>query len=78
MIPFAPEREAKADRLKQAFENATTEDRLSPFSGCISPGMYVVETDRPLFYSPGCSPLSFRVRHLVIGTFTLQESAHEN
>ena len=76
--PFAPKHEARADKLKQLFDNTPTEDRLSPFSGCISPGMYVAETDRPLFYSPGCSPLSFHVRHLVIGTFTLQESAHEN
>ena len=46
---------------------------VSPLSACLEPGMYVVETDRPLFYSPGCNPLSFRARHLVVGTFTLQE-----
>ncbi len=78
MIPFAPEKDIRADRLKHALENTPAEDKLSPFSGCISPGMYVVETDRPLFYSPGCSPLSFQARHLIVGTFTLQESAHEN
>ena len=76
--PFAPENSTQADKLKQALENTPAGDRLSPFSGCISPGMYVAETDQPLFYSPGCSPLSFRARHLVIGTFTIQESAHEN
>lgn len=46
---------------------------VSPLSACLEPGMYIVETDQPLFYSPGCNPLSFRVRHLVVGTFTLQE-----
>lgn len=46
---------------------------VSPLAACLEPGMYVVETDRPLFYSPGCNPLSFRARHLVVGTFTLQE-----
>ncbi len=51
---------------------------LAPLNDLLSPGMYIAETDRPLFYTPGCSPLSFRVRHLVVGTFTLQESAHEN
>ena len=75
--PFAPKSDSRADKLKQALENAPAE-KLSPFSGCISPGMYVAETEQPLFYSPGCTPLSFRARHLVIGTFTLQESAHEN
>lgn len=75
--PFAPKSDSRADKLKQALESAPAE-KLSPFSGCISPGMYVAETEQPLFYSPGCTPLSFRARHLVIGTFTLQESAHEN
>ena len=46
---------------------------VSPLAACLAPGMYVVETDRPLFYTPGCNPLSFRARHLVVGTFTLQE-----
>ena len=46
---------------------------VSPLAACLAPGMYVVETDRPLFYTPGCNPVSFRVRHLVVGTFTLQE-----
>ncbi len=46
---------------------------VSPLAACLAPGMYVVETDRPLFYAPGCNPVSFRVRHLVVGTFTLQE-----
>ena len=50
----------------------------SVLASALSPGMYIAETDRPLFYSPGCSPVFFRARHLVIGTFTLQESAHEN
>ena len=50
----------------------------SALASALSPGMYIVETDRPLFYSPGCDPLSFRARHLVVGTFTLQEPAHEN
>ena len=52
--------------------------RPSALASVLSPGMYIAETDRPLFYSPGCDPFSFRARHLVIGTFTLQESAHEN
>ena len=46
---------------------------VSPLAACLAPGMYVVETDRPLFYSPGCNPVSFRARHLVVGTFNLQE-----
>ncbi len=46
---------------------------VSPLAACLEPGMYIVETDRPLFYSPGCNPVSFRARHLVVGTFTLQE-----
>ena len=50
----------------------------SALASALSPGMYIAETDRPLFYSPGCDPLSFRARHLVVGTFTLQEPAHEN
>ena len=52
---------------------AQAEDAVSPLAACLAPGMYVVETDRPLFYTPGCNPLSFRARHLVVGTFTLQE-----
>lgn len=62
------------DKLEKAQENGA----LSPLSAVLSPGMYIAETDRPLFYTPGCSPASFRARHLVVGTFTLQESAHEN
>ena len=50
----------------------------SMLASVLSPGMYIAETDRPLFYSPGCSPVFFRARHLIVGTFTLQESAHEN
>ena len=64
--------------MKNAFEKAQADGGLSPFSAVLSPGMYIAETDRPLFYTPGCSPVSFRARHLVVGTFTLQESAHEN
>lgn len=37
-------------------------------------GMYMAETDRPLFYSPGCDPVSFRARHIVFGAFTAQEA----
>ena len=44
----------------------------------LEPGMYLAETDAPLFYNVGCKPVSFHARHLVVGTFTLQESAHEN
>ena len=46
---------------------------VSPLAACLEPGMYIAETDRPLFYSPGCNPVSFRARHLVVGTFTVQE-----
>jgi len=49
------------------------EGGVSPLAACLAPGMYIAETDRPLFYSPGCNPVSFRARHLVVGTFTLQE-----
>ena len=63
--------------MKGAIEKAR-ENGVPPLSGCLAPGMYAAETDRPLFYSPGCTPFSFRARHLVVGTFTLQESAHEN
>ena len=63
--------------MKGAIEKAR-ENGVLPLSGCLAPGMYAAETDRPLFYSPGCTPFSFRARHLVVGTFTLQESAHEN
>ena len=41
-------------------------------------GMYMAETDRPLFYSPGCEPVSFRARHIVFGTFSAQEATNEN
>jgi hypothetical protein len=41
-------------------------------------GMYMAETDRPLFYTPGCNPVSFRARHIVFGTFTAQEATNEN
>ena len=44
----------------------------------LDPDMYLAETDAPLFYTVGCKPVSFHARHLVVGTFTLQESAHEN
>jgi hypothetical protein len=40
----------------------------------LPPGMYMAETDRPLFYTPGCKPVSFRARHIVFGTFTAQEA----
>ena len=64
-------------RRKQQIEiGDLPEDR--PLASYLSPGMYIAETDSPLFYTPGCSPVSFRARHLVVGTFTLQESAHEN
>ena len=66
------------DQTKQAVDLAMEQNSLSPLADLLSPGMYIAETDRPLFYTPGCSPLSFRARHLVVGTFTLQESAHEN
>ena len=39
----------------------------------LDPGMYLAETDAPLFYTVGCKPVSFHARHLVVGTFTLQE-----
>ena len=61
------------DIRHDALVAAQAEDAVSPFAACLEPGMYVVETDRPLFYSPGCNPLSFRARHLVVGTFTVQE-----
>ena len=68
--------------LRQMKNNVGTTFSSKPWpsalASALSPGMYVAETDRPLFYSPGCDPLSFRARHLVVGTFTLQESAHEN
>ena len=41
-------------------------------------GMYMAETNRPLFYSPGCKPVSFRARHIVFGTFSAQEATNEN
>ena len=41
-------------------------------------GMYMAETDRPLFYSPGCKPVSFHARHIVFGTFAAQEATNEN
>jgi len=69
---------SNVNMMKEVFQDAQKNDGPSPFASVLSPGMYVAETDRPLFYSPGCSPVSFRARHLVIGTFTLQESAHEN
>ena len=68
---------AKTDMMKKV-QAPAEKDKLFPLAACLSPGMYIAETDRPMFYSPGCSPASFRVRHIVVGTFTLQESAHEN
>ena len=69
----------RADLIRNALASAPAgNDNLSPLAGCLSPGMYIAETDRPMFYTPGCSPVSFRARHIVAGTFTLQESAHEN
>ena len=68
---------AKTDMMKNV-QAPAEKDKLSPLAACLSPGMYIAETDRPMFYSPGCTPASFRVRHIVVGTFTLQESAHEN
>lgn len=56
-----------------ALDSVREKGGVSPLAACLAPGMYVVETDRPLFYTPGCNPVSFRVRHLVVGTFTLQE-----
>ena len=41
-------------------------------------GMYMAETDQPLFYTPGCKPVSFRARHIVFGTFSAQEATNEN
>lgn len=41
-------------------------------------GMYMAETDQPLFYSPGCKPVSFHARHIVFGAFTAQEATNEN
>ena len=40
----------------------------------LPPGMYMAETDRPLFYTPGCKPVSFRARHIVLGSFADQEA----
>jgi len=40
----------------------------------LPPGLYMAETDKPAFYSPGCSPTSFRARHIVFGNFTVQEA----
>ena len=56
-----------------ALDSVREKGGVSPLAACLAPGMYVVETDRPLFYTPGCNPVSFRARHLVVGTFTLQE-----
>ena len=45
----------------------------------LPPGLYMAETDKPVFYTPGCSPTSFRARHIVFGNFTVQEAkANEN
>ena len=45
----------------------------------LPPGLYMAETDRPAFYTPGCKPSSFRVRHIVFGNFTVQEAkSNEN
>ena len=41
-------------------------------------GMYMAETDRPIFYTPGCNPVSFRARHIVFGAFAPQEANNEN
>ena len=54
--------------------------RMQPdiLASILPPGMYMAETDRPLFYTPGCNPVSFRARHIVFGTFTAQEATNEN
>lgn len=45
----------------------------------LPPGLYMAETDRPVFYAPGCKPSSFRARHIVFGNFTVQEAkSNEN
>ena len=41
-------------------------------------GMYLAETGEPLFYSPGCKPVTFRARHIVFGAFAAQEATNEN
>ena len=42
-------------------------------------GLYMAETDKPVFYTPGCAPASFRARHIVFGNFTVQEAkSNEN
>lgn len=41
----------------------------------LPPGMYMAETDSPLFYSTGVRPSSFRAHHIVFGTFTAQEAS---
>lgn len=67
-------------RKQQIESEDKPQDRPYPslLASILSPGMYIAEAATPLFYTPGCTPVSFRARHLVVGTFTLQESAHEN
>ena len=67
-------------RKQQIESENQPEDQPYPslLASILSPGMYIAEADSPLFYTPGCTPVSFRARHLVVGTFTRQESAHEN
>jgi len=57
---------------------ATLQENPAAAALALDPGMYLAETDAPLFYTIGCKPVSLHARHLVVGTFTLQESAHEN
>ena len=66
--------------LRNDLTNFRATLRESPDAAALTlePGMYLAETDAPLFYNVGCKPVSFHARHLVVGTFTLQESAHEN
>ena len=66
--------------LRNDLNNFRATLRESPAAAALTlePGMYLAETDAPLFYNVGCKPVSFHARHLVVGTFTLQESAHEN
>ena len=58
---------------KDYFENTP-----GAFEAVLPSGMYMAETDQPLFYSPGCKPVSFRARHIVFGTFSAQEATNEN
>ena len=59
------------DDLYPAKELFQREDFLA---SVLPSGIYMAETDKPLFYTPGCKPVSFRARHIVFGTFTAQEA----